>query len=62
SEAFGRMCEHLKANGVDLAKTPATISAWLKFDLKKEQFVDNAAANALVKDKYRAPFVVPEKV
>jgi hypothetical protein len=56
------MCEHLKANGVDLAKTPATISAWLKFDLKKEQFVDNAAANALVKDKYRAPFVVPEKV
>jgi len=59
SEAFGRMCEHLAANGVDLAKTPATISAWLKFDTKKEQFVDNQAANALVKDKYREPFVVP---
>lgn len=62
SEAFGRMCEHLKANGVDLAKTPATISAWLKFDPKKEQFTDCDAANALVKNKYRAPFVVPEKV
>ena len=60
SEAFGRMCEHLAANGVDLAKTPATISAWLKFDPKKERFVDNDAANALVKDNYRAPFVVPE--
>ncbi|MCX6910459.1 MAG: Gfo/Idh/MocA family oxidoreductase [Verrucomicrobia bacterium] len=59
SEALGRMCEHLAANGVDLAKTPATISAWLKFDTKKEQFVDNAAANAFVKDKYREPFVVP---
>ncbi|MBI5819115.1 MAG: Gfo/Idh/MocA family oxidoreductase [Verrucomicrobia bacterium] len=59
SEAFGRMCEHLAANGVDLAKTPAAISAWLKFDTKKEQFVDNEAANALVKDKYREPFVVP---
>ncbi len=62
SEAFGRMCEHLAANGVDLAKTPVAISPRLKFDTKKEQFVDNAAANALVKNKYRAPFVVPDKV
>ncbi|MBI5397024.1 MAG: Gfo/Idh/MocA family oxidoreductase [Verrucomicrobia bacterium] len=61
TEAYGRMCEHLAANGVNLAKTPAAISSWLKFDPKKEQFVDKAA-NALVKNQYRAPFVVPEKV
>jgi hypothetical protein len=32
----------------------------LKFDPKAERFIDNDDANALVKDKYREPFVVPE--
>ena len=27
---------------------------------KAERFIDNDDANALVKDKYREPFVVPE--
>lgn len=62
AEAFERMSAHLQANGVDLAKTPAAISADLVFDPKAERFVNNDAANALVKDNYRAPFVVPENV
>lgn len=62
AEAFDRMCSHLQANGVDLAKTPASISSMIGFDPKAERFVDNEKANALVKDNYRAPFVVPENV
>ena len=60
TETFGRFCEHLAANGVDLAKTPATLGPWLKHDAQAENFVGNAAANALLKDTYRHPFVVPE--
>jgi predicted dehydrogenase len=33
----------------------------LRFDGQKEQFVGDDEANALLKDDYRAPFVVPEK-
>lgn len=62
AEAFGRMCAHLEANGVDLAKTPAVISPCLGFDAQAERFVDSEPANALLKDNYRAPFVVPEEV
>jgi predicted dehydrogenase len=61
-ETYGRMQAHLEANGVDLKKTPTAIGPWLKFDPKAERFVDNDAANAMVKEKYRAPFVVPDEV
>ncbi|MDW8307874.1 MAG: Gfo/Idh/MocA family oxidoreductase [Verrucomicrobiales bacterium] len=62
AEAFGRMEEHLKINAVDLVKTPATLGALLKFDPRKEKFLNNSAANELLTRQYRAPFVVPEKV
>lgn len=62
ADAFSRMSAHLEANGVDLAKTPAAVSPCLTFDPKAERFVDNDAANALLKNNYRAPFVVPEAV
>lgn len=62
AEAFGRMEEHLKANAVDLVKTPATLGVLLKFDPRKEKFVNNPAADELLTRQYRPPFVVPEKV
>ena len=62
AEAFGRMEEHLAANKVDLAKTPAVWGDVLKVDVKHENFVLNRAANEQLTREYRAPFIVPKKV
>jgi predicted dehydrogenase len=61
SEAHGRMIEHLRANNVDLGKTPLTQGLPLLLNPKAERFTgpDAARANALLSRKYRAPFVVP---
>jgi predicted dehydrogenase len=61
-EAFGRMAEHLAANGVDLDKTRATLGEVLRMDPKTERFVGNSKANDLLTRKYRKPFVVPKSV
>jgi hypothetical protein len=62
AEAYGRMTEHLAINGVDLAKTPATLGVPLTIDSAAEHFVGEnaAAANALLTCKYRSGFVVPK--
>ncbi len=60
AETFARMQEHLTKNEVDLLKTKLTLGPVLKMDPKTERFLDNDAANVLLKDKYREPFVVPE--
>lgn len=62
SEAYGRMAEHLRRDGVDLEQTPATLGAVLQLANEAERFVgpDAAKANALLRREYRAPFVVPE--
>lgn len=62
AEAYGRMVEHLSANGVDLARTPATLGLPLTLDPARERFTGEHAdeANALLTRDYRAPFVVPE--
>ncbi|MEY2878820.1 MAG: Inositol 2-dehydrogenase [Verrucomicrobiota bacterium] len=62
AEAYGRMAEHLAANGIDLGKTPATLGAALAVDAARERFTgpDAAAANALLTRPYRAGFVVPK--
>ena len=60
SESFGRMKEHLAKNEVDVTKDMLTMGPALKFDAETERFIDNDAANALVRPKYREPFVVPE--
>ncbi len=56
--------EHLKANGVDLGKEKPILGPWLTFDPKAEKFTGDHAtdANALVKEHYRAPFAIPDKV
>jgi predicted dehydrogenase len=60
AESFGRMTEHLSKNEVDLKKDLLTLGPPLKFDPKVERFVDNDEANAMVIEKQRAPYVVPE--
>jgi len=58
--SFARMAEHLGKNEVDLAKDQLTLGPVLKMDGKAERFIDDDAANDMLKDKYRAPYVVPE--
>ena len=61
AESCGRMTEHLAANGVDLAKTPATFGAPLTLDPDAERFTGEGAgeANVFLTRDYRKPFVVP---
>ncbi len=56
---FNRMVEHLRENEVDLNKTKLTLGSQLTIDSANERFVENSAANALLKREYRAPFVLP---
>ena len=62
AESFGRMQEHLAANGVELTKTPALLGAFLEMDPKTERFTGNSNANELLAREYRQPFAVPDKV
>ncbi len=62
AESFASFTEHLKIHDVDLNKFPVQLGAVLKMDPKKEQFINNSAANELLTRKYRDGFVVPNKV
>jgi len=63
-EAFARMIEHLSANRVDIAQTPATVGPWLTMDSAAERFTGPQAdqANALLRREYREPFVIRDEV
>ena len=60
-DAFERCREHLRANSVDLGKTPLALGPWLTFDSAQEQFTGELAdrANPLLRREYREPFAVP---
>ena len=58
-ETFERTQTHLAANGVDLKNTRMQLGAALKVDPKRERFVKNTAADALLGREYRAPFTLP---
>ncbi|MCY2989984.1 MAG: Gfo/Idh/MocA family oxidoreductase [Planctomycetota bacterium] len=62
ADAFERCREHLQANGVDLAVTPAVAGPWVTLDSTQERFVGEFAdqANEVSQRAYRKPFVVPE--
>ncbi|MDP6633435.1 MAG: Gfo/Idh/MocA family oxidoreductase [Phycisphaerae bacterium] len=62
--AIERTRQHLSANGVELKTAGLTLGPKLTMDSDKEQFTGPFAkeANALVKRKYRKPFVIREKV
>ncbi|MGO9111238.1 MAG: Gfo/Idh/MocA family protein [Thermoguttaceae bacterium] len=61
SDAFQRCRDYLRANGIDLAATPAVLGPWLTLDGEQERFVGEFAqgANELCRRVYREPFVVP---
>jgi hypothetical protein len=55
---------HLAANGIDLAKSPLRLGGWLSIDAELLRFTAGPsfeAANALLRDEYREPFVVPDQ-
>ena len=55
-----RTVQHLKRNGVDLAKYSLSLGPQLQFDPKKETFANSADANALLTREYRDGFVCPD--
>ena len=67
-EAVERMQAHLAANGLDPAQTKPVVGPTLELQPAEERFVSRAEyddgyfANGLLRDRYRDPFVVPEKV
>jgi predicted dehydrogenase len=58
--AFDRLLSHLRAHEIDVDSPSITLGPWLEAAPQQECFVDNAAANKLVKGFYREPYVVPE--
>ncbi len=58
-KTLDRTIQHLKDNGVDLAKYPISLGPFLKFDPAREVFPDSPAATAMVSRKYRDGFVCP---
>ncbi len=61
-ETFGRLAEHLAANGVDLAGNPAVLGEFLKMDPHSERFIGNRQANHLLTREYSKGFEVPARV
>jgi predicted dehydrogenase len=61
-ESFGRLAEHLEANGINLSATPARLGAWLTMNPRTERFTNSNAANHLLAREYRKGFEVPSKV
>ncbi len=62
-ETLGRMETHLaKDNGLKLDGLSYRLGRKLTVDARSESVVDDPEANALLTRRYRAPFVVPEKI
>ena len=59
-ETVDRTVEHLRANNVDLDRTPMSLGVHLKFDNATGRFIGNDAANAMLTREYRAPYIVPK--
>lgn len=68
SDSFARMLEHLRANDVDVARTPGIMGPRLDLMAGAESFVSREKydmgywANTLLTRQYRKPFAVPERV
>ena len=62
AEALGRMKDHLKENGVDLAKAKGRVGPKLAFDAKAEKFTGGEAgeANKMLTREYRKGFDINE--
>lgn len=53
---------HLSCALMHLSNISYRVGHSLDFDPKREQILRDPAANAMLRDKYRAPYVVPERV
>ena len=68
AETLDRFETHLAANGVDLLQAKPVLGPVLDFLPDQERFASTseydlgAWANRLLRDDYRPPFVVPEKL
>jgi hypothetical protein len=68
AEAIDRFSAHLTANGVDVAKTAATLGPVLELLPAEERFKSSSGydmgawANRMLRDGYRAPYVMPDNV
>ncbi len=64
AQVFGRLLEHALVHEKDFSQRRMMLGPSLAFDPAAERFTGNLAkdANPLLKDDYRAPFVVPENV
>ena len=60
-ESFVAIRQHLADNGIDIEKTELTLGPWIGIDSENEKFIDNPAANALISEECRKPFVVPSE-
>lgn len=58
-DTYERFAEHLKANGLDPAKTEITFGKELHVDPQAERFINDSHADAMLTREYRAPFIVP---
>jgi len=61
-ETFARFQEHLVANGIQLQETTYVLGRRLRIDPRRERFVGDREANAMLTREYREPFVVPNRV
>jgi predicted dehydrogenase len=59
-DSLERMIAHLRANEVDINKPVITAGLWLEMDPASERFINNTAANELLRRHDRKPFVIPE--
>jgi len=53
---------HLSASLAHLGNIAYRLDRKLKFDPTTEKFVGDKEANAMLSRRYRAPFIVPDKV
>ena len=60
TDSYERMVEHLKKNGVDIAKDHLTLGEFLTMDPKTEKFIGNAEADKMLTRDYRKPYIVPD--
>jgi hypothetical protein len=61
-ETYGRLAEHLAANGIDVANKPAIFGEILQMNVRTERFLANSRANQMLTREYRKGFEVPERV
>jgi len=62
NECYRQVRDHLKENGVDLAKARFRMGRALTFDPRSETFAGDPEANRLLRRDYRKPFAMPDAV